>query len=108
MAVRGYWGDIVSSPYLAFGIETDDQSLLKTQNGQHVKVKCTLVVIEKFGCAHTGKHPNVCFFSSHMQTAQDISLANVQALFQALSSRHGGSEEPSPQTDRKPVTINGK
>uniref|UniRef100_A0A665UZ60 Dynein axonemal assembly factor 3 n=1 Tax=Echeneis naucrates TaxID=173247 RepID=A0A665UZ60_ECHNA len=57
VAVRGYWGDIVSSPYLSFGIETDDKSLLKTQNGQYIK------------------------------TAQDISFANVQALFQSLSSR---------------------
>ncbi|XP_076615769.1 dynein axonemal assembly factor 3 [Chaetodon auriga] len=84
VAVRGYWGDVVSSPYLAFGIETDDKSLLKTQNGQHIK------------------------------TAQDISLANVQALFQSLSSRRGcpttsqsdtEAEEPSPQTDRKSFTI---
>ena len=39
VAVMGYWGDIVSSPYLSFGIESDDKSLLKTQNGQHMKVK---------------------------------------------------------------------
>ncbi|KAG9349963.1 hypothetical protein JZ751_026316, partial [Albula glossodonta] len=57
VAVRGYWGDIVSSPYLSFGIETDDKTLLKTQNGQHTK------------------------------TAQDISYHNVQELFQALSCR---------------------
>lgn len=43
MAVQGYWGDIVSSPYLSFGIESDDSSLLKTQNGQHVKVQYTVV-----------------------------------------------------------------
>ncbi|XP_044035020.1 dynein axonemal assembly factor 3-like [Siniperca chuatsi] len=81
VAVRGYWGDIVSSPYLSFGIETDDKSLLKTQNGQHIK------------------------------TAQDISFANVQALFQSLSSRRGcpttsQSDTEAPQTDRKSVTIN--
>ncbi|XP_070783686.1 dynein axonemal assembly factor 3-like [Enoplosus armatus] len=83
VAVRGYWGDIVSSPYLSFGIETDDKSLLKTQNGQHIK------------------------------TAQDISIANVQALFQSLSSRRGcpttsqsEAEAVSPQTDRKSVTLN--
>lgn len=40
VALRGYWGDIVSSPFLAFGIETNDQSLLKKQNGQHIKVNC--------------------------------------------------------------------
>ncbi|XP_023266982.1 dynein assembly factor 3, axonemal [Seriola lalandi dorsalis] len=85
VAVRGYWGDIVSSPYLSFGIETDDKSLLKKQNGQHIK------------------------------TAQDISFANVQALFQSLSSRRGCTstsepdtegEEPLSQTDQKSVTIN--
>uniref|UniRef100_UPI0037E92711 dynein axonemal assembly factor 3-like n=1 Tax=Semicossyphus pulcher TaxID=241346 RepID=UPI0037E92711 len=85
VAVRGYWGDIVSGPYLSFGIETDDKDLLKTQNGQQTK------------------------------TAQDISFANVHALFQSLSSRRGcpttsqsdaEAEEPSPQTDRKSVTIN--
>ncbi|XP_019938726.2 dynein axonemal assembly factor 3 [Paralichthys olivaceus] len=85
VAVRGYWGDIVSSPYLSFGIETDDKSLLKTQNGQHIK------------------------------TAQDISFANVQALFKSLSGRRGcpstsqsdtEREEPSTQIDLKSVTIN--
>ncbi|KAM9488938.1 dynein axonemal assembly factor 3 [Clarias gariepinus] len=59
MGVRGYWGDIVSSPYLSFGIETENKELLKTQNNQHVK------------------------------TAQDISVANVQALFKSLCGRGG-------------------
>ncbi|XP_053197054.1 dynein axonemal assembly factor 3-like [Scomber japonicus] len=83
VAVMGYWGDIVSSPYLSFGIESDDKSLLKTQNGQHMK------------------------------TAQDVSFANVQALFQSLSSRRGCptttqsvAEEPSTKPDQKSVTIN--
>ncbi|XP_072311689.1 dynein axonemal assembly factor 3-like [Eucyclogobius newberryi] len=77
VAVTGYWGDIVSSPYLAFGIETDDKSLLKTQNGHHVK------------------------------TAQDVSVANVQTLFQALSRRQRTTpdeEKRAPPTDT--VTAN--
>lgn len=40
---RGYWGDIVSSPYLAYGVETDDNRLLKKQNNQHIKVKCHIL-----------------------------------------------------------------
>lgn len=36
-ARRGYWGDIINSPYLAFGIESEEESLFKTSNGQHVK-----------------------------------------------------------------------
>ncbi|XP_074518881.1 dynein axonemal assembly factor 3 [Halichoeres trimaculatus] len=85
VAVRGYWGDIVSSPYLSFGVETEDKELLKTQNEQHIK------------------------------TAQDVSLANVNTLFQWLSSRRGcpssphsdaEAEEASKQSDRQPITIN--
>ncbi|XP_005413409.2 PREDICTED: dynein assembly factor 3, axonemal [Chinchilla lanigera] len=37
VAARGYWGDIATGPFVAFGIEADDQSLLQTRNGQPVK-----------------------------------------------------------------------
>uniref|UniRef100_A0A1A7X624 Dynein axonemal assembly factor 3 n=1 Tax=Iconisemion striatum TaxID=60296 RepID=A0A1A7X624_9TELE len=73
VSIRGYWGDIVSSPYLSFGIETDDESLLKTCNGQHTK------------------------------TAQDVSIANVQRLFQSLSSRRGCLT--TPQSDSETETA---
>ncbi|KAM8876313.1 dynein axonemal assembly factor 3 isoform 1-T2 [Synchiropus picturatus] len=58
IAVSGYWGDIVTGPYLCYGVETDDKNMLETRNG------------------------------IHMKTAQDISFANVQKLFQSLTSRH--------------------
>ena len=38
VARRGYWGDIVSSPYLSFGVCTDQKELLKKEGGRHVKV----------------------------------------------------------------------
>ncbi|XP_012863455.3 dynein axonemal assembly factor 3 [Echinops telfairi] len=37
VAARGYWGDIATGPFVAFGIEADDSSLLQTSNGQPVK-----------------------------------------------------------------------
>ncbi|XP_058564569.1 dynein axonemal assembly factor 3 isoform X3 [Neofelis nebulosa] len=37
VATRGYWGDIATGPFMAFGIEADDESLLRTSNGQPVK-----------------------------------------------------------------------
>ncbi|XP_043915185.1 dynein axonemal assembly factor 3 [Protopterus annectens] len=51
---RGYWGDIVTGPYIAFGIESEEKSLLETRNGIHVK------------------------------SAQDISQYNITALFHEL------------------------
>uniref|UniRef100_A0A8C0FX55 Dynein axonemal assembly factor 3 n=1 Tax=Chelonoidis abingdonii TaxID=106734 RepID=A0A8C0FX55_CHEAB len=35
---RGYWGDIGTGPYLPFGIESEEPSLLKTVNGIPAKV----------------------------------------------------------------------
>ncbi|RXN36834.1 dynein assembly factor axonemal [Labeo rohita] len=69
VAVRGYWGDIVSSPYLSFGIETENKDLLKKHNNQHVK------------------------------TAQDISEVNILGLFECLSTRGSSllnEDEPKP------------
>ncbi|XP_028331525.1 dynein assembly factor 3, axonemal isoform X2 [Gouania willdenowi] len=78
VSVRGYWGDIVSSPYLSFGIESDDKGLLKTQNGIHTK------------------------------TAQDVSFANVQRLFQSLSSRRGCPTTTLPHTDSETTLVDTK
>lgn len=38
VAARGYWGDIATGPFVAFGIEADDENLLRTSNGQPIKV----------------------------------------------------------------------
>ena len=38
VARRGYWGDIINSPYLAFGTESEEEFLFQTSNGQHVRV----------------------------------------------------------------------
>ncbi|XP_059521446.1 dynein axonemal assembly factor 3 [Myotis daubentonii] len=56
VAARGYWGDIATGPFVAFGIETEDQSLLRTSNGQPVK------------------------------TAGDITQHNVTELFRTLAA----------------------
>ncbi|XP_065844488.1 dynein axonemal assembly factor 3-like isoform X2 [Oscarella lobularis] len=34
---RGYWGDMINSPYLGFGIETENKDLLKKFNDVHEK-----------------------------------------------------------------------
>lgn len=39
MAKRGYWGDIIGSPYLAFGIESENKDLFKKSNGVYTKVR---------------------------------------------------------------------
>ncbi|KAI0213794.1 Dynein assembly factor 3, axonemal [Lamellibrachia satsuma] len=34
---RGYWGDIIASPYICYGIECEEKSFFKMANNHHVK-----------------------------------------------------------------------
>lgn len=43
MARRGYWGDIVNSPFISLGIESKNRDLFKTANDKHVKVRVRCV-----------------------------------------------------------------
>ena len=41
---RGFWGDMIVSPYVTFGVESEDKSFYKKQNQQHVKVKLVFIL----------------------------------------------------------------
>lgn len=61
VAARGYWGDIATGPFVAFGIETDDESLLRTSNGQPVKTAGEITqhnVTELFRAMAAWGHPS--------------------------------------------------
>lgn len=53
---RGFWGDMVVSPYITFGVETEEKSFYKKQNQQHIK------------------------------TAEDVSEFNINSLFYELAN----------------------
>ncbi|XP_012589041.1 PREDICTED: dynein assembly factor 3, axonemal [Condylura cristata] len=72
VAARGYWGDIATGPFVAFGIEADDESLLRTSNGQPVK------------------------------TAGEITHHNVTELLRELAARPRGDPEPVPPGEGSP------
>jgi len=39
---RGYWSDIVNSPYISFGIEADAEKLFKVRNRENVYTACDI------------------------------------------------------------------
>jgi len=45
---RGYWGDIVASPYIAFGTESENKKLFKQSNSQNTR---SAVDVSQFNCA---------------------------------------------------------
>ncbi|KAJ6654359.1 hypothetical protein lerEdw1_006952 [Lerista edwardsae] len=74
---RGYWGDIATGPYITFGIETEDASLLKTCNGLPTK------------------------------SAQEISLHNVTAIFYGLSYHSHYDPPASSHEEENSVSLQG-
>lgn len=53
---RGYWGDMVTGPFITFGMESEEQSLYKLANGKYIK------------------------------NSQDVTLHNLLALFHELQT----------------------
>ena len=37
VARRGFWGDLVNSPYYSFGLDAEEDSLFEKRNGKHVR-----------------------------------------------------------------------
>lgn len=62
--MRGYWGDIATGPFVAFGIEADDESLLRTSNGQPIKVCSTGCWCQGGVCEPHPLHPRPLLQSS--------------------------------------------
>lgn len=63
MYKRGFWADILISPFISFGVESEEKSLFKTENDEHVKVStnsCSLI----------------------FQMSQDVCVFNIQQMFQ--------------------------
>ena len=60
---RGYWGDIVTSPYVTFGTVTDNSDLLKaiknqhSMGGQDITVHNVSMVTSRMSRDHTKKDP---------------------------------------------------
>nr|KAG5702916.1 hypothetical protein BaRGS_034689 [Batillaria attramentaria] len=76
-ARRGYWGDIIVSPYVPLGIESEEKSLFKKMNDMHIK------------------------------TAEDVAEYNVLAMFHELAfderySLPAQEEKTEPTKDNTP------
>lgn len=68
-ARRGYWGDILNSPYISFGIESEETSLFKKSNDLYVKVRYS-----------TLRHPTQ-FYSILLNSSQFYSILLNSTVF---------------------------
>jgi dynein assembly factor 3 len=67
VAQRGYWGDIVNSPFLGLGIETERAELLKKVNDRHAKTSGDVAIY------------NVTAYIHEMLTGTQYALHNASA-----------------------------
>ncbi|XP_041461977.1 dynein assembly factor 3, axonemal-like [Lytechinus variegatus] len=56
IAERGYWGDIVCSPYLSYGIECEEESFFKKSNGLYTKTSQEVAVYNILSLLHELTH----------------------------------------------------
>ncbi|XP_038608403.1 dynein assembly factor 3, axonemal [Tachyglossus aculeatus] len=77
VCARGYWGDVATGPFIAFGIETENKNLLRTSNGIPTK------------------------------SASEISLYNVTALFRELNPGPSGPESGKEAGDQEETGAPG-
>jgi len=55
---RGFWSDIINSPYLSFGLQADNANLFKVSNREHVYTSCDISeynVSQMLHALHTGE-----------------------------------------------------
>ncbi|XP_062506308.1 dynein axonemal assembly factor 3-like, partial [Corticium candelabrum] len=52
VAQRGYWGDMVNSPYIAIGIESENEELVKKVNDRHVKTSAEVALYNMTAYIH--------------------------------------------------------
>mmetsp|Transcript_23668 Transcript_23668/g.38936 ORF Transcript_23668/g.38936 Transcript_23668/m.38936 type:complete len:314 (-) Transcript_23668:649-1590(-) len=98
VAKRGYWGDIVNSPYISFGIECDDQSLMKKQNDTHLH-SCQEVcqynvsnILRRLLLEHSAVPAKQSSISPPSHVANDPSATTVEADVVA-QTRHSSASE---------------
>ena len=69
---RGYWGDIVASPFLSWGIDSEDVKLFEKRNQQHTHHCGQIAEINLMHVLHECEH------STKYSAAQDIVSPNAE------------------------------
>ena len=92
IACRGYWGDIVNSPYITFGTVCENKDMLKKANEKYTKVSKS----------------NHLYFTNYnhslSQSCQEICEYNVQTLIHILLIGAPPSPPP-PSSSSNGVTL---
>lgn len=87
---RGFWGDILISPYITFGTTSHNKSLLEKNNGVHVKtatdVACENISLISKVLAASQRGVRVSEIHSVTETENSSVLNNVKVVFLPLES----------------------
>ena len=101
VARRGYWGDIVSSPFLSFGIQSENKDLFKSQNGRHIHVSvCSCTCIHTYMYSVTSAHIHMAHL---LQSSVQVSNYNITSLIHKLTT--GEDYSPPNSTSTNPPLV---
>uniref|UniRef100_A0A8C5R2T7 Dynein axonemal assembly factor 3 n=1 Tax=Leptobrachium leishanense TaxID=445787 RepID=A0A8C5R2T7_9ANUR len=109
---RGYWGDIICSPYIAYGIETEEKSFLKMANGAYVKSAQEISqynLISLFHELNTGQRYNPPTESKgDSEATNPASILQTSAVVQSPESEdatNGNHENGKPESASKDASF---
>ena len=110
---RGYWGDIINSPYLAFGTESDEKSLFEKKNNVFVKSARDVSVYNVTSCMHEiMNHEKYQPVKQRGDAGDTKEPARIQEVIEEVeelevTEKDGRTEETQANTDYIP-TENAK
>lgn len=102
---RGYLGDIVSSPYVAYGLECEDKDMLRSSHGLNYKRATDIAernVMRMLYEVENRKHFDVA--AMNLETEQNLGMVVLSELDAKISER--GSEAPLVLREDRDTYIN--
>jgi len=98
-ARRGYWGDILNSPFISYGIESEDKTLFKKSNDVYVKTSTNVAEHNVTSWIYeliTGEKYNL-----NPSTSSTTENQSPREELCSISEKAGGKDESCPEDEAK-------
>nr|XP_022322962.1 dynein assembly factor 3, axonemal-like [Crassostrea virginica] len=96
---RGYWGDILASPYLAFGITSEDKSFFKKSNNVYTKLSLNVAEFNVLSLFHELAHREKYVPPSVEEKSKENTLNQCGATIREIDEEEDLLEEETSQKE---------
>ncbi|XP_061182670.1 dynein axonemal assembly factor 3-like [Saccostrea echinata] len=109
MLRRGYWGDILVGPYLAFGIQSEEKSFFKKSNNQYTKISLQVAEYNLLSLFHEIAHKEKYIPPKVEEKSDDTKDSKGGVTITEISEEEENSEETDvKETEESPSNPLGQ